>query len=167
MKKLLTICLIMATTFAVNAQETKKYYIVFETQDATAKSYGNTRDEWNPNIPYKKFVRIIIGPYDAPVNMSDNGYSSGLANQLAYFIYKDHLKEFEKLKLHLRAFNFTDIPYTERDYKTSTSDCTNCNYQHEKIIIEGFTFKPVKEYTATEYNKKMYTFITGKEWGKW
>lgn len=80
MKKLLTICLIMATVFTANAQETKKYYIVFETQHATARSYANNEDNWKP---------------------------------------------------------------------------------------EGFTFKPVKEYTATEYNKKMYTFITGKEWGKW
>jgi len=167
MKRLLTICLIIAAVFTVNAQGTKKYFAVFETQHATARTYENNADNWKPEVPYKKFVRIVIGPYDAPIDMSENGYSTSLANQLAEFIYKDHLKEFEKLKLHLRAFNFTAIPYTESAYKIRTTDCIDCNFQHEIIIIEGFTFTPVKEYTHNDSKKKMYTFITGKEWGKW
>lgn len=167
MKKLLTIYLLMAMLHTVSAQETKKYYVVFETQHSTARSYANNEDNWKTEVPYKKSVRIIIGPYDAPIEMSENGYSTSLANQLAEFIYKNHLNKFEKLKLHLRAFNFSDRPYNERDYNTSTSDCSSCNYQHEKIVINGFKFKPVKEYTANDYNKKMYSFITGKEWGNW
>ncbi|WP_417429618.1 hypothetical protein [Halpernia sp.] len=166
MKKLFSICLLITTLFAVNAQETKKYFIVFETQSSTARNYINNQDNWKSDVPYKKFVRIIISPFDAP-SIMDNGYTSALGNQLAEFIYKNHLKEFEKLKLHLRAFNYTTIPYTERDYKINTEDCTSCNYQHEKIIINGFKFKPVKEFTSSEYSKKMYTFITGKPWGKW
>ena len=69
MKKLLTICLLMATLFTVKAQGTKKYFAVFETQHATARTNENNADNWKPEVPYKNFVRIVIGPYDAPIDV--------------------------------------------------------------------------------------------------
>jgi hypothetical protein len=166
MKKLLTICLIMATVFTVNAQETKQFYIVFETQDYAAKHYVNGKQEWKPEVPYKKYVRFITTPFNAPADLHNSG-GTALSNQLAKFIYDRYLTLFEKLKFQNTSFNFSVRDYKDTDYAFSTEDCKNCNYQHEKTILDGFTFTPIKEYTAGEYNKKMHTFITGKEWGKW
>jgi hypothetical protein len=167
LSKFILLAVILSFSCIANAQETKKYYVVFETQYATARSTINNTNDWKPEVPYKKFVRIVIAPFDGPANMSENGYSSALSNQLAEFVQKNHLDKFKKLKLHLRAFNFSTPMYKERDYNISTSPCDDCNYQHEITIIDGFKFKAAKEFTSNAHTKKMYTFITGKEWGSW
>ncbi|MGV8946382.1 MAG: hypothetical protein ACOH1N_08140 [Lutibacter sp.] len=164
MKKLLTICLLIAIAFTSQAQETKQFYIVFETQDYAAKQYVNGKQDWKPEVPYKKYVRFITTPFEAPKELSnDNGYITANGNQLAEFIYKNQLALFEKLKFQNTSFNYSVREYNERDYGISVNDCESCNYQHEKTIIKGFKFNPKKEYTVTEYYKKMAEFITGKK----
>ncbi|MFA5298794.1 MAG: hypothetical protein WC389_11370 [Lutibacter sp.] len=164
MKKLLTICFLIAISLTSKAQENKQFYIVFATQDYAAKQYLNGKQDWKPEVPYKHYVRFITTPFEAPKDLSyDNGYSSAVGNQVAEFVYKNHLALFEKLKLQNTSFNFSIREYKERDYAFDTEDCKDCNYQHEKTIIKGFKFNPKKEYTVTEYYKKMAEFITGKK----
>lgn len=95
MKKLLTLCLLLTIAFTSQAQEIKKYYIIFYTQDYAAKHYVNSVQEWKPEVPYKKYVRFITTPFDAPENMA-NG--AAISNQLAEFVFKNYLPLFEKLK---------------------------------------------------------------------
>ena len=166
MKKLIAICLLLATTFTVKAQATKKVFIVFETQSLTVKHTVNNKDVWKPEIPYKNYVRIIISPFDVPVDYDSNyALAKALENQIAEFAYKGHLGEFEKLKQHNLAFNFSVRDYNTRSYDNETKDCKDCGYQYEKIIINGFQFKPVEEKTYSEIYKKMHTLFTGKKWG--
>lgn len=168
MKKLITICLLIAIVFIGNAQETKKVFIVFETQSYTVKKTENGKEVWKPEIPYKNYVRIIISPFDVPVNYDlNNALSTALGNQIAEFAYKNHSKEFEKLKLHNLAFNYSVRDYNTRSYDIATKDCKDCSYQYEKIIIDGFQFNPVEEKSVSEIYKKMHTLFTGKKWGVW
>jgi hypothetical protein len=164
MKKLITICILLATVFTINAQETKKVFIVFETQSYTVKNTENGKDVWKPEIPYKNYVRIIISPFDVPIKYdSNNGLSTAMANQIAEFAYKSHLKEFEKLKLHNLAFNFSVRDYNTRSYDNETKDCKDCTNQHEKIIIDGFQFKPIEEKFLSKIYMDMNRLFTGKK----
>lgn len=166
MKKLVTVIafLLLGTITQAQAQETKKIFIVFETQPFTVLKYENGKDVWRPEIPYKKYVRIIIAPFDAPSKIhSSNGLRGALSNQLAEFVYTKHLERFEKLKLHNAAFNFSIIDYDPEVYGRRVKDCDDCNYQHEKTIIDGFTFEVKEEFKFSEYYKNMQKFITGKK----
>jgi hypothetical protein len=160
MKKLITIYLLIATAVTVNAQETKKVFIIFETQTYTVKETVNGKDAWKAAIPYKNYVRIIISPFDVPSNYDPNGVSTALSNKIAEFAYKNHLKDFEKLKLHNLGFNFSVRDYNTKSYDYVTKDCKNC----EIIIIVGFQFKPVEENGYSEIYKKMSALFTGKKW---
>ena len=84
MKKLIAICLLLATTFTVKAQATKKVFIVFETQSLSVKHTVNNKDVWKAEIPYKNYVRIIISPFDVPVDYDSNyALAKALENQIA------------------------------------------------------------------------------------
>ena len=101
-----------------------------------------------------------------PVDYDSNyALAKALENQIAEFAYKGHLGEFEKLKQHNLAFNFSVRDYNTRSYDNETKDCKDCGYQYEKTIINGFQFKPVEEKTYSENYKKMHTLFTGKKWG--
>ncbi len=167
MKSLKTIIIItiLLTSFLSKSQETKQFYIVFETQDYAAKHYVNGKQEWKPEVPYKKYVRFITTPFNAPADLHNFG-GTALSNQLAKFVHDKYLTLFEKLKFQNTSFNFSVRDYKDTDYSYSTEDCKDCNYQHEKTIIEGFTFTPTKEITYSETYKKMAVFISGKEFGK-
>ena len=98
MKKilLLSLFLLMYTITGI-AQETKQFYIVFETQDYAAKQYVDGKQDWKPEVPYKKYVRFITTPFEAPKELSyDNGYTSAVGNQLGEFIFNNYLALFEK-----------------------------------------------------------------------
>ncbi len=166
MKKLFAICLLLATVKMATAQETKKVFIIFETQSSSVKKTVNGEDVWKTEIPYKNYVRIVISPFDFPIKYNPNsGLSKGFDNQIAEFAYKNHLKEFEKLKFHNRAFNFSVRDYNPKDYDIATKDCKDCAFQYEKIIINGFRFNLIEEKDWSATFKKMYTLFSGKIWG--
>ncbi|PHR12776.1 MAG: hypothetical protein COA40_07815 [Aequorivita sp.] len=164
MKQFISICLFVIISFIGSAQGTKQFYIVFETQDYAAKQFVNGKQDWKPEVPYKKYVRFVTTPFEAPTELrDDNGLQTALSNQLAEFIFKNNLALFEKLKRQNTSFNFSLRDYNERDYNISTKDCESCNYQYEKTIIEGFNFKSVKENSYSDYYKQMAEFITGEK----
>ena len=156
MKKL-TICIaFLFLGITALAQETKKY-LVFQTNSYAVKKFENGKDVWKPEVPYKDYVRIVFAPFDMP-EKANSLMTQELTNQVAEFIYKTHLKEFEKLKLH-GGFSFEVRDYILKDYDRDIKDCTNCSYQHKISVINGFSFIPKEAKGYSEYYRKMREFL--------
>ncbi len=162
MKKLLTILVFLLAGITLQARQTKKVFIVVQSEDSYVAKTENGKQIWRDDIIYKKYLKIITTPFDMPVKVSSS-MERGLSNQFSEFIYKNRLKEFEKLKRHLRGFAFTVLDYNTNNYDVETKDCKGCNYQYEKTILDGFVFKPVEASTQSPYYMKMHEFITGKK----
>ncbi len=160
MKKISILLLFAIYGTVATAQATKKAYIIFQTNPYEVKKYVNGKEDWKPEVPYKDYVRIIFSPFDIPVKLS-NPMNQELMNQVAEFIYKSHLKEFEKFKLH-GGFRFEVRDYNLKDYERETSDCTSCRYQHQKTVIAGFNFIPKEGKGFNEYYKKLGAYLTRK-----
>lgn len=153
-----------------NVAETKKFFIVLETDSYFTHAFLNGKDEWKPEVPYKNYVRIIIAPFEAPAKLqSENGYSAPLRNQLADFIVSKYMNIIEKMKLHNRAFQYSIREYNDIDYRSAISECKDCRYQHERYVLENFKFTPVIDYknVPNESTKKINLVVSGKEWGKY
>lgn len=165
MKKLIAICLLMATTFVVGAQDSKKIFLVFETESAHTQKYENGKDVWKSAIPNKNYVRIVIAPFVVPSNINSNTFGTQIMQQIANFIVKNHLDKFEKMKLHRRNYSFADVNYTDETYKRYVEDCTDCRFQYDKMIIDGFQFNPnliIKQFPTAEM-KQLNTLLSGNE----
>ena len=142
------------------AQSTKKVYIIFQTNPYEVIKYENGKEAWKSEVPYKDYVRIIFAPFDLPVKLSQT-MNQELMNQVAEFIYKGHLKEFEKFILH-GGYRFQIQDYTEKDYASATGNCSSCRYQHQKTIITGFSFTPKEGKGFNEYYEKLKAYLMGK-----
>ena len=167
MKSTAILIVFLTLGFASNAQESGQVFIVFETQRHTVLKSENGKDVWRPEIPYKNSIRIILPPFTVKGDVYDNCVSQSMTNQLAEFIYKNHLKEFEHLVLHNAYFNYKVEKYTTKDYdrkinRTKTESPDPYYSQMEISVIEGFTFDAKPNCIRNEYQDKMVKFITQK-----
>jgi hypothetical protein len=164
MKKLITILVFLLAGISLQAQQTKKVFIVVQSDDYYVSKIENGKYIWRDDISYKKYIKIITTPFDMPINNSSPTMIQGLGNQFAEFVYKNHLKEFAKLKKHLRGFTYLLVTYNAREYDFQTKDCVGCNYQYEKTIIDGFVFNPIEASSRNSYFIKMVEYITEKKY---